>query len=85
MGAATNSDLRRFMDLYASYSSAHVRFRPTADASAGEKIRGRYETVSGPAIEETWRAHLEGTVGLGIILPQGCAVRQLVDPYRNPT
>jgi len=54
--------------IFAGYSRAHTRFRPSrkTGASAG-KVEGKYITVHAPIDMTAWEAHLRGEAGVGVI------------------
>ena len=61
-------EVRRFMNLFQGYESAHGQYRVQKQELDG-KVSGRAVTVSEPATEENFRSHLNGgDYILGIIM-----------------
>ena len=61
-------EVRRFMNLFQGYESAHGQYRVQKQELDG-KVSGRAVTVSDPATEENFRSHLNcGDYILGIIM-----------------
>jgi hypothetical protein len=59
--------LERLAALFAGLDRAHGVYVLAKKQAEGEKVKGRALTEAKPVTLEVWRAHVEGTQGLGIV------------------
>ena len=57
----------RFAKLFRGYTGRYGRYDITGEAAHEEKVAGRARTVDEMITQTEYDAHVEGTVGIGVI------------------
>ncbi len=60
-------DVERFSGAFSGLTRAYGTFAIDQKKKNGTKVKGRARTVHGELTRESWEAHLEGRVGLGVV------------------